>query len=511
MPEEPLPLRILLVEDSEDDAFLFIRHFKKAGYQVEFQQVATAGALRQKLADEPWDIVLSDYSMPSFNGLEALNLIRNEGLDIPFILISGAIGEELAVSAMKAGANDYLLKSNLTRLIPVVERELREAASRRQKRNTELILKQTEERYRLVIEGSYDGIWDWDIYNDSLFWNNRLFEMFGISPEDFIPSFKTWVELIHPEDRQKMLDAFQEHFEQHTKFETEIRSLHTSDEYKYFVVKGKAIRDEFGEPIRMTGVMIDMTDIRKVEMAFRKAKDIFVATLTHDLKTPIKAEHWALQALKQEKYGSVNTAQQEIINEIIKSNQFMHHIIDNLLTNYRLEGVDIQLNLELGDLNEMIASLLNQGLRPLIEEKNQEVQFTPDPNLTSFRFDPFEIQRVLHNLIHNAVAYTPQGGVLKVQTCLQPHQVQICIEDNGPGIPPDKLTHLFEPYSTMAKKFRHIGSGLGLYLSKQIIELHGGELHVSTEVGKGSRFCFTLPYSNPLSISDGEGESVRRA
>jgi len=484
-----------MVEDSEDDACLFMLHFKKAGYQVEYRQVTTAEELRQKLAEAPWDIVLSDYSMPCFNGLEALNLLRSEELDIPFILISGAIGEELAVSAMKAGANDYLLKNNLTRLIPVVERELREASSRRQKRNTELILKQTEERYRLVIEGSYDGIWDWDIYADTLFWNNRLYEMLGICAEGFMPSFQTWMDLIHPEDRQKMTEALQDHFEHHAKFETEIRFLDTSEEYKYFVVKGKAIRDASGEPIRMTGVMIDMTDIRKVELALRKAKDIFVATLTHDLKTPIKAEHWALQALKQQKYGPINPAQEEIINEILKSNQFMHHIIDNLLTNYRLEGADIQLNMELADLNEMIATLLNQGLRPLVEEKNQEVQFIPDPNLLPFRFDPFEIQRVLHNLIHNAVAYTPHTGTLKVKTQHQGDKVEICIEDNGPGIPPDKLSRLFEPYSTMAKKFRHIGSGLGLYLSKRIIELHGGELCVHTEVGTGSRFCFTLPIS----------------
>ena len=125
------PIRVLLVEDVEDDALLVIGELKRDGYDPSFRRVDTAKTLSAALSEHPWDIILADYSMPQFDAIQALSIIRKMDVDIPVIIVSGAIGEETAVAALRAGANDYVMKGNLARLAPAVERELRDAEVRR--------------------------------------------------------------------------------------------------------------------------------------------------------------------------------------------------------------------------------------------------------------------------------------------------------------------------------------------------------------------------------------------
>jgi signal transduction histidine kinase len=143
-------LRLLLVEDSEDDALLLLRELRHAGFELVSARVDSAIAMAAALEDEVWDVIVSDYRMPQFTGLAALKLMQERGLDLPFILVSGAIGEDIAVQAMKAGAHDYLLKGSLARLAPAVERELRDAEARRQRKRAEAALRESEEQLRLL-------------------------------------------------------------------------------------------------------------------------------------------------------------------------------------------------------------------------------------------------------------------------------------------------------------------------------------------------------------------------
>ncbi len=126
-------LQILLVEDSEDDALLLLRELQRHGYEPVIERVETAGELEAAISSRNWDIIISDYVMPAFSGLDALRMIRDSGLDLPFIIVSGKIGEETAVDLMKAGAHDYILKGNLARLAPAIEREMQEAEVRRKR------------------------------------------------------------------------------------------------------------------------------------------------------------------------------------------------------------------------------------------------------------------------------------------------------------------------------------------------------------------------------------------
>ena len=131
------PLRVLIVEDSENDALLLVRRLERSGFELAWKRVETVEGLRTALADQTWDIAFSDHSMPRFRGRDALAIVKEQGLDIPFVVLSGAISEEEAVAAMQAGAVDYVRKDNLTRLIPVVERELRSAQERRKRQQAE--------------------------------------------------------------------------------------------------------------------------------------------------------------------------------------------------------------------------------------------------------------------------------------------------------------------------------------------------------------------------------------
>src|SRR5215210_3369781 len=146
------PLRVLLVEDSENDALLLLRQLRRGGYEPLSMRVDTAGEMEAALEGQTWDLVISDHSMPAFSSLGALDLLRGKGfVDLPFIIVSGRIGEDAAVSAMKAGAHDYIMKDNLARLNSAIERELREAEVRRRRR-------EAEEKYRSIFENAVEGI-----------------------------------------------------------------------------------------------------------------------------------------------------------------------------------------------------------------------------------------------------------------------------------------------------------------------------------------------------------------
>ncbi|HLY64655.1 MAG TPA: PAS domain S-box protein [Chloroflexota bacterium] len=177
---DPLqPLRVLIVEDSEDDAELLLIELHKAGFRPESERVESEPEMAAALSTQEWDLILSDFNMPRFSALGALGLLQDRSLDVPFIIVSGAIGEETAVICMKAGAHDYIMKSNLARLVPVVQRELREAGERFARRLAEQALAASEQRYRTIVDTANDGIVAVDAEGCITYMNGRMREMLG--------------------------------------------------------------------------------------------------------------------------------------------------------------------------------------------------------------------------------------------------------------------------------------------------------------------------------------------
>lgn len=179
-------IRVLILEDSEFDARILISVLRQGGYTPDFQRVEDEAQLREAISSVTWDIILADYNLPEFDALKALMIVQEYQMDLPFIIISGGIGEDVAVAAMKAGANDYLMKGSLARLVPAVERELRDAEERAAHRQAQHALEENEKRYRLLWETSPDAILLIDSNGLIQFANPATKDVFEYEPSELI-------------------------------------------------------------------------------------------------------------------------------------------------------------------------------------------------------------------------------------------------------------------------------------------------------------------------------------
>ncbi len=259
------PLRVLVVEDSPDDVELLLRELRSGGYDPTYERVQTAKAMTAALAKQTWDIVIADYTMPDFSAPAALELLQKSGFDLPFIIVSGVIGEEVAVEAMKAGAQDCIMKYNLKRLLPAVERELREAEGRRDRRKAEERLKQSEERFRQIAESIREVFWMTNPKkNEMLYVSPGYKEIWGRTCESLYERPAEWLEAIHPEDRDRVMMAAMEKQAQGT-YDEEYRILQPDGSVRWIRDRAFPVRDASGQVYRITGIAEDVTERRQAE------------------------------------------------------------------------------------------------------------------------------------------------------------------------------------------------------------------------------------------------------
>jgi PAS domain S-box-containing protein len=278
-------LNLLIVEDCEDDALLTVLALRRDGFQPVWERVQTAEALGQALDQQSWHLIISDYQMPGFNAPAALEIVRSRGLDIPFIVVSGTIGDAAAVELMRAGAQDYLMKDNLLRLPEAVRRELREAQIRSSRRRTEAELAGMRERLHLAVDGAGIGIWDWNVKSGEVQVSDRCAELLGYSPTDFSDrQLETWRQLIHADDLSKMLEVLDHHFcGESPIYECEFRLRHRSGHWVWVLDRGKVVEwDATGQPLRMTGTFLDISDRKQAELRLEIQNTILERIAKHD-------------------------------------------------------------------------------------------------------------------------------------------------------------------------------------------------------------------------------------
>jgi two-component system cell cycle sensor histidine kinase/response regulator CckA len=267
------PLRILIVEDSEEDTLLIVRELKRGGFDPIHERVETAEAMKAALSGKTWDLILADYSMPHFSGLDALKLLQKCGIDIPFIIVSGSIGEDTAVSAMKAGAHDYLMKNNLIRLVPAIQQELREAEVRRNLKVSQNALQESEKRYRQVVENATEIIYTVDVKGNFTYANPAGLKVTGYSLAE-LRSFN-YVDLVLPDHRERVMKIYINQFRQRipTTY-VEFPFINKAGGITWFSQNASLIIED-GKVVGFHIIARDITERKKAEEALRQSEERF--------------------------------------------------------------------------------------------------------------------------------------------------------------------------------------------------------------------------------------------
>jgi len=267
-----IPLRVLIVEDSEDDALFLLREIRAGGYDPISKRVDTPELMSAELDGATWDIVISDYVMPQFNGLEALKLMQRKGLDLPFIIVSGKVDEDTLVRAMKAGVHDYILKKNLARLTPAVERELREAAVRRERIKAEEDLRESDGKFRFITENISDLVAQMSTDGRYVYVSPSYRKTLGYDPASLLG--KSGNKYVHPEDRKRLVEAINKGMAQREdELKLEYRLRHQSGEYRWLEGAVKFLYDEEGNFSKVQVNSRDITDRKETEEALRKSEE----------------------------------------------------------------------------------------------------------------------------------------------------------------------------------------------------------------------------------------------
>ncbi len=327
--------KILVVEDDEVDRLAVLKALKRAGVQTQLSELFDCKSTLAALQEHSFDCVLLDYRLPDGDALSLVQDVRNAGFKVPMIVLTGQGDEQIAVDLMKAGASDYISKGKLS--ADSLSRSLRNCVRLyRAEMQAALIatrLRESEERYRLVVEGSNDGIWDWDLLNNEIYWNDRLFEITGLFPTEFAVTYEAFLSLVHPEDRLGLNDAVNAHLERQVPYNKEFRILHRSGEYRYCLVRGKAQRDANGKPWRMSGVVSDITARKRAEEGQRflaEASILLSASLDYQttlenlarLAVPHLADWCAIDVVDTDRFyrriavAHVNPGKEELVWEL---------------------------------------------------------------------------------------------------------------------------------------------------------------------------------------------------
>jgi phosphoserine phosphatase RsbU/P len=262
------PLRVLIVEDSEDDALLLVFELRRGDYSPIHKRVETFDTMRQALEEESWDVVISDYVLPGFSGLDALRLVRRSGLDLPFIIVSGKIGEDTAVNAMKEGANDYLIKGKVSRLVPAIERELQEAEVRRKRREAEAALVRSERRYKRLVSAVTDYIYTVTVKDGTVVKTSHgpgCLTVTGYSHEDYMNNPLLWYQMIFEEDRPAVKSLSDDIIAGKDIPALEHRIRHKDGSIRWVLNTIVPRYNEQGELIAYDGLISDITERKRTE------------------------------------------------------------------------------------------------------------------------------------------------------------------------------------------------------------------------------------------------------
>jgi two-component system, cell cycle sensor histidine kinase and response regulator CckA len=512
MVESARPLRVLIVEDREDDAALAVRALTRNGFEVSFARVETGEELSDALRRDTWQLVLCDHGLPQLRTREALQILQAVQPDVPFIVLSGTIGEEAAVEALKAGAADVVVKGNMDRLGPVTERELRAAASRRRHDEAEAARRENEVRTSAILESALDSIITIDGDGLIVEFNRTAEETFGRTRADVLG--RPMAELLIPPALRGGHTAGLARYLQtgvgrilNQRVElTAMRADGTE-----FPVEVAVVPVHLTDTTVFTGYVRDITDRQYLQQQLNQSQRLeslgqLAGGIAHDFNNLLSvianyADFVAETLDEPDVPGDDRWVQaRDDVAAIRRASDRAAALVRQLMAFARREVVRPQVL----DLDEVVAetsALLHRTIGDRIE-----LRARPTPGLWRVRVDRAQLEQVLVNLAVNARDAMLRGGRLTIDTAnetvdartaarepgLTPGDyVRLRVRDTGDGMTAEVVARAFEPFFTTKPSGE--GTGLGLATVYGIVTQAGGHAHIESAPGEGTTFTALLP------------------
>lgn len=501
-PDHARDLQIVFLEDRESDRQLVHEALRAAGFRCEFTHVVTREEFAAAMARGNVDLILSDYSLPGYDGTAALALAKEKQPDTPFIFVSGTMGEQKAIDSLKSGATDYVLKDRMERLVPAVTRALKDVAQRQSRQQAEEALRRSEERFREMADNIREVFWSTSVDGRQIHYISPAYEQtWGRSLTELQANPTSWLEAILPEDRPRVMLALAQ-LAEGTPYHLEYR-IHRADDQRWIEDRGYPVRDSRGEVVRLVGVALDITDRKQLETQLMQAQKMeavgqLAGGVAHDFNNTLTVITGYTKLLLD--FGGLPAVAQERLRTIYAAGMRAGNLTRQLLLFSRKHAI----HKDVLDLNALIEEIAKMLGRLIGEDVQVELRLG-----TASRFvtaDPSMLEQVLVNLAVNARDAMPRGGQLTIATeqrgvsaaeaAENPARragefVCLSVRDTGSGIPPEVLPRVFEPFFTT--KAIGAGTGLGLATVFGIVQEHQGWIEIETAAGAGTCFQIFLP------------------
>ena len=499
---EATPLRCLQIEDSESDAALIFRMLKKARFKVQGERVESAAELKTALMRQPWDVIIGDFHLPGFDAYKALSILHETGLDIPFIGVSGKVGNEIAAEIMKRGAADYLTKNSLERLVPVIRRELREAEARRNRKLTEAALSVEKERLWATLSSIGEAVISTDAQCTVTFLspNAEKFTCWATDEAARKP-LKDVFRILDPKTKKLCPCPVTWVLKTGEKLESPepllMNDRHGSERKVSY--SALPLKNDFNEVIGAILVFRDVTDEEQLTAALHSANRLksvgaIASEIAHDFSNFISSI-----------FGNIELAQEYARRKNLK--KVMERLSSALKIFNEARDLTCQLlNLaHRGKPDFTVASVvpvLRQSARLTLSGASLDHDLQLPDDLWHCAIDKNRIALVFDNLLLNARQATPKGGKIIItarnlpsnsadmSTQIKGDAVCIAICDSGPGFSQKPFS---QSEGSSFVKNESSESGLGLSSAYSIIKQHGGHIIVKSDVGKGTTFFLYLP------------------